>query len=106
MDFTKAQKLCHDVAEDRRRWGRHGGFNNYSKDEVLDALVVINDMGYFELGDERDQRVAANRARGAAEARAHKYKAQLDDANNNILELTKALEAAEKRIENMQLGLE
>lgn len=106
MDFTKAKQLCHDVAEDRKRWGRHGGFNNYSKDEILEALIVIDEMGYFELGDERDQRVSANRARGAAEARAFKYKAQLDDANNNILELTKALEAAEKRIENMQLGLE
>lgn len=97
--------MIQGVVNDRIRWGKHGGFNQYSKQEVLDALVHLHESGVFvgiENLDEGEnlkaQLTASNRAKGAAEARAIKYKALLDTANTRIEELTIALE------ESTQIG--
>jgi len=101
MNFEKAKEILDQVAADRIRWGKHGGFNMYSDNDVLDALVYIHSEGFLQIdGDEaldmKSQLTASNRAKGAAEARERKYKGQLDHANEQIRALVIALEEAEK----------
>lgn len=79
MDLEKAALICKTIAEDRTRWGRHAGFTSYAQHEVLDALVAIHDAGLFESVGKHEEVVLANRQRAAAEARASKYKKQLDE---------------------------
>lgn len=94
-ELERARQICESVAAQRARWGRHAGFGEYTADEVLDALMALYEAGGLEEGISRDELSKANRAKGAAEARAKRYKAQLDDANKNVVILTKALEEAE-----------
>jgi len=101
MNFEKAKEILNQVAADRVRWGRHGGFNMYSELDVLDALVFIHSEGYLDVDPEvaldmKSQMTASNRAKGAAEARERKYKGQLDHANEQIRALVIALEEAEQ----------
>lgn len=97
-ELEKAAAICKQVAEDRARWGKHGGFNMYSEQQVLDALVALGQHDVFDQADERAARIAANRAKGAAEARAVKFKhkmqtleAKLELANETIQELKNEL---------------
>lgn len=97
IDISKAKEIIKAIAANRLRWGRHAGLpGDYSLDQVWDALIILNESGVLEhevdVDDLREQMTAANRARGAAEAREKKYKGQLDNANDRIKELTIALE--------------
>lgn len=95
-NLDKAKRIVARVIEQRQRWGKNAGFAEYSEADVLDALVAIADAGFLEFtGEEHDKIVASNRAKGAAEARATKYKNQLDHANEQIRALTIALEESE-----------
>lgn len=106
-ELDKARAICESVAKQRARWGRHAGFGDFTPEELLDAVMALYEAGGLEAGISRDELSKANRAKGAAEARAKRYKAQLDDANKNIVILTKALEeAAEQAKERTQEALE
>lgn len=96
--LLKAKEIVEEVIALRKRWGRHAGFGAYSSQDVLDALHTIGEAGLLEhkLGENLKEAItAANRAKGAAEARAKNYKNQLDHANEQIRALTYALEDAE-----------
>ena len=90
--LKKAIDICRGAADDRKRWGRHASFTVHTETQIMDALVCINDSGLLEMGGEKEARIAANRAKGMAEARAIKYKNQLDSCKDRIKELTIALE--------------
>ena len=99
-DISKAKEIVSETAKHRARWGRHAGIPpQFSDEQVLDALVSLQESGLLEVEDNvdelRSQLATANRQRGAAEARAKKYKNQLDNANRNIKDLTLALEDCE-----------
>jgi 5-methylcytosine-specific restriction endonuclease McrBC regulatory subunit McrC len=95
MNLELAKKICEEVGAERKRWGRHAGSAGYREDEVLDALMTVHEEGLFDSKVDKDALTKANRTKGAAEARAKRYKNQLDDANTKIEMLTKALEDAE-----------
>ena len=108
-DLAKAQEIVSNVIQARARWGKHAGFDVYSDQEVLDALVVIGNAGFLEaeLGENlREALTAANRAKGAAEARESKYKGQLAHAHEQIAVLTEALEEAEDTIHTLEVRLQ
>ena len=98
-DLLKAAEICTHVAESRKRWGRHAGFGEYTPETVLDALLAIHEAGLFELEGEKDARIASNRAKGAAEARAKKYKDQLDEKTKELRDALRALESMEKHLD-------
>lgn len=105
--IDKAREICAAVASNRARWGRHAGFGSYSEAEVLDALVEIHEEGYLDsIDNPRKALSAANRAKGAAEAREQKYKGQLEFANEQIRALTIALEESEEETEQLQVRLQ
>ena len=82
MDINKAARICSDVAENYARWGKHAGFGDFSQREVMDALILLHNEGVFSYPDEHEARVLANRQKAAAEARAIKYKGQLDELHD------------------------
>ena len=84
MDLEKAKLICNDVAAQRKRWGKHAGFHPHSKAAVLDALVLISEQGLFDREDQHDDLVLANRQKGMAEARATKYKRELDELKKEL----------------------
>lgn len=103
-DLDKAAEICAQVAADRIRWGKHGGFNQYSEEQVADALVALHNADVFGMQGEKEERIKANRAKGAAEARAVKFKlrastleSKLEVANERIAELEKELENAVRK---------
>ena len=89
MDLDKAKQICYDMADMRARWGKHASFNPHSKADVLDALVVIAHEGLFDREDNHDDLVKANRQKGMAEARATKYKKEVDELKKELQELEK-----------------
>lgn len=94
MDIAKAKTICADVAEQSARWGKHAGFCQYHLNEIQEALIVMHSAGLFELEGEHEQRVAANRAKGAAEARA---KRSLDKQK----ELERKVKSLEKKVKEL-----
>lgn len=101
MDRAKALVIVTDVAAARKRWGRHSGFGEYPEAEVLDALLFIAEEGLLDFttsaAELKIALTASNRAKGAAESRAIKYKSLLDVANKNLKATVLALEDAEKK---------
>ena len=100
IDLTKAKQICAETAAHRIRWGRHAGVPPSVNDtQLLDALVALHDSGVLSLEPEQDDLrsdlILSNRQKGMAEARAKKYKGQLDAANKRIKELTIALDDCE-----------
>lgn len=93
MDLERAKEICNEVAAQRKRWGRHAGFHPHSDWEVLDALVLISEEGLFDREDQHDDLVLANRQKGMAEARATKYKKELDELKKQLQELDKQAES-------------
>lgn len=95
MKLNRAREICRQVAADRVRWGRHGGFNMYSEQQVLDALVELHDADIFDAQDYKEELTKSNRAKGAAEARAVKFKHKMQT-------LEAKLEAAQERIQELE----
>ena len=100
MELERAKDICRDLAEHKKRWGRHAGNGEYTDETVREALLSCYEYGLFDASVDKDAVTLANRQKGAAEARATRYKAQLDDAHKRIEELTIALEDAEKKVES------
>ena len=96
MDIEEAKGICKELAEHKIRWGRLAGNANIPEAKIRAALILLYEQGLFDVENDRIDVVAANRAKGAAEARAKKYKNQLDEANKRIEELVIALEDAKK----------
>ena len=79
--LAKAAEICKHVAEQRKRWGKMASLGDgglYSDGDILDALVVMHDVDLFNVVDEKEARILANRQKGMAEARAKKYKDEAD----------------------------
>lgn len=93
MTLDKAKQICHDIAAGRIRWGKQAGFHPHSKASILDALVLIDQEGLFDREDQHDDLVLANRQKGMAEARATKYKKELDELKKELQALEKAQES-------------
>ena len=93
MDLERAKQICNDVAAQRKRWGKHAGFHPHSKASVLDALVLISEQGLFDREDQHDDLVLANRQKGMAEARATKYKKELDELKEQLQALDNQAES-------------
>ncbi len=89
----QAQQICDHVAKQRKRWGRHAGFGDFSQEQVLDALVALHEEGMFEQLDEALDVAAANRRAGAAEARESKTRKRLENVE---AQLTAALARIEE----------
>lgn len=89
MELSEAKAVCAELAELKKRWGRHAGNGPYNDATVRKALLVVYEAGLFDIEDNHADIVLANRQKGAAEARATKYKADLDKANARIQELEK-----------------
>ena len=98
MNAEEAKGICKELAEHKKRWGRLSGNARIPEAKIRDALITLYEKGMFDIDDDRVDVVAANRAKGAAEARAKKYKNQLDEANARIQELEKALEDTKKDV--------
>lgn len=102
MDLEKAAKICADVAEDRKRWGRNAGFANYHQSDVLDAMVAVHEAGLFDEIGKHEELVLANRQKGAAEARAtraqHKVEALQDELERTQKQLADLKEKKGKGI--------
>lgn len=105
----KAVAIVSRVAEQRKRWGKHSGFAEYTEDDVLDALLFIHGAGLLDFeGDyaqAKEDMTASNRAKGAAEARAKKYKGQLDALQEQLGVMVIALEDAEGEISDLKAEL-
>lgn len=98
IDIKKAAKMCADVAENYARWGKHAGFGDHSAADVLEAMRLLHNEGVFTYPDEHEARVLANRQKAAAEARATKYKAQLDEAKAELDALRQEFEDYKQEI--------
>ncbi len=99
MEVKEAKQILQTVASHRDQWGKHSGWAEYSDQDVLDALLYIHKEGFLDISledrDLKSQLTAANRAKGAAEARSTKDKRRLDHANEQIEALVIALEESE-----------
>jgi hypothetical protein len=105
--LEEARKIVKRVAEQRKRWGKQAGMGEFSEYEILEALKEIDDAGILDAPPfSKEEITKQNRAKGAAEARAKKYKGLLDAANVNIKDLTEALEDAENEIQTLRTQLE
>lgn len=96
MTTEEAKRICKELAEHKKRWGKLAGNAGISEAKIRAALVMLYDAGQFDIENDKVDVVAANRAKGAAEARAKKYKNQLDEANEKIVMLEAELAAAKK----------
>lgn len=91
MTVEKAKHICAELAAHKKRWGRHSGNAGIPEAEIREALILLADKGMFDHDDARIDVVAANRAKGAAEARATKYKKELDELKKDYEELRATL---------------
>ncbi|MHC4371672.1 MAG: hypothetical protein ACYSW8_28995 [Planctomycetota bacterium] len=99
MNLELAKQICTEVGAERKRWGRHAGAGQWRSEDLLDALMCVYEAGLFDSKIDKDALTKANRAKGAAEARAKRYKGQLDDLNVQYAELVIKLEEAEAQID-------
>ena len=102
MELDKARKICMDVAAEAARWGKHAGFASYHEDEVREALVTCHESGLFELEGEKEARVKANRAKGAAEARAKRSLGELDNLRKVVKDQKQLIDLQAKRISKLE----
>ena len=96
MDLTKAKEVCAELAELKKRWGRHAGNGQYSDATIREALLCCHEAGLFDIDEKHADVVLANRQKGAAEARATKYKNELDAAQEKLKEALQELEKSKK----------
>lgn len=110
MNIDKARKILVEVAEQRKRWGKHSGFGAYSADDALDALLFVYEGGFLDHDDEtvqrlREEKNKANRQTAAANARATRFQSLCDSKDDRIKELVLALEDAETITANLRMQL-
>lgn len=102
MELEKAQRICHEIAREAERWGRHAGFASYHEDEVRRALISCDEAGLFQLVGEKEARVLANRQKGAAEGRAARSQQKVERLEEIIKKQQEMIEAQASRIRTLE----
>jgi len=100
MSIERARTILKAVAEQREQWGRHSGFGEYAEHDVLDALVFIHLGGYLDMDNTtvaglKEEKTKARRQTAAANARAVKFQARAETAEQQVNVLQEALDEAE-----------
>ena len=101
MDEQRARTIISSIAAQVKRWGKHAGFTEFRQEEVLEAIAFVDELGYFELGEERELRIKANRGKAAAEARATKYQKELE----TLRAIKKNFESTLETLDDIQTAL-
>jgi hypothetical protein len=98
MKLLKAKAIAKDVAAERKRWGKLGGFGAYHADDVLDALVELHDAGVLEKDATELSKALtkSNRQKAAALAREQGAKKEAANLREMVHELEQRLSAYEE----------
>ena len=89
MTFEKAKAVVDSAKELQRRWGKHISAKDLNFNEVLEALIVLDEHGDNVAGAELTK---AHRQTTAAKAQAARWHKLYTETKNELAHVQKALD--------------